>query len=84
MTTILGGIYDFVFGCKHARYTFPQTVRRNGVTETTVSCLDCGKTMPYDFDNLGSEEAIVGPRKTAPKVYHIETPEQAKAFAARS
>ena len=84
MKTILGEIYDFVFGCSHAHYTFPQTVRRQGVTETTVSCLDCGKTMPYDFEKLGSEEVIVPPRKTAPRVHVIDTTDKAAAFATRS
>lgn len=84
MRTIFGGLYDLLFGCKHANYTFPQTVRRKGVTETTVSCLECGKTMPYDFEKLGNEEVIAAPRKTAPKVHHIESAEQAQAFAARN
>lgn len=84
MGNIFGGLYDLLFGCKHGNYTFPQTVRRNGKTETTVSCLTCGKTMPYDFEKLGNVEAIVAPRKTAPKVHHIDSPEQARAFAARS
>lgn len=78
-----------LFGCTHANYTFPQTVKRNGVTQTTVSCLNCGKTMHYDFENmtLGAEETaapiakkIVPPCRTAPRIFHATTDEEVAAL----
>lgn len=50
-----------LFGCAHRKTTFPQTpTRRYGIAEqstelkaqTYVACLDCGKEMPYDWDNM--------------------------------
>jgi hypothetical protein len=52
-----------ILGCSHERYSFPQTIKG----ETTVSCLDCGQTMPYDWAGLGTEEEIKPPKMTAPK-----------------
>lgn len=34
-----------LFGCRHKRFTFPQTI--GGVTH--VACLDCGKRVGYDW-----------------------------------
>ncbi|HKM48849.1 MAG TPA: hypothetical protein VJX69_14755 [Terriglobales bacterium] len=57
-------LWDAVFGCRHARYTFPITVRagsgRDRVlrTGTYVACLDCGKEFRYDW----REMRIVGSR----------------------
>jgi hypothetical protein len=50
---------DGIFGCFHTNYGFPVTVRardrRKGaasVTGTYVVCLDCGKELPYDWQNM--------------------------------
>ncbi len=45
--------------CIHANYSFPRTLKpvRNGrgvpsEPRTYVVCLDCGKDVPYDWDNM--------------------------------
>lgn len=60
--------------CHHARYTFP-TKRGAG---HTVACLDCGKTLEYDWEHMHlgkalEEEGCAGP-----------TNEPAQAKAARA
>jgi len=55
--------FSSLFGCPHDRHSFPQTIEG----KTTVSCLDCGRTMPYDWAGLGAEEEIRPPKMTAPK-----------------
>jgi len=52
-------LYDALFGCKHARYSFPVTIRRGmrrpqaaALTGTYVACLDCGKELPYDWREM--------------------------------
>jgi len=48
-------LMDAIFGCRHARYSFPITVRAGSRrhpaarrTGTYVACLDCGKEFRYD------------------------------------
>ena len=43
-------ILDLLFGCTHARCSFPQTDKKTGTTH--VACLECGKDFPYDFSAL--------------------------------
>ena len=51
---------NMVFGCWHAHYSFPITVRgeakRNrpaaSLTGTYVACLDCGKEFAYDWQEM--------------------------------
>jgi hypothetical protein len=50
---------DFMFGCRHARYSFPLTVRaglrRYPTTQHTgtyVTCLDCGREFRYDWQEM--------------------------------
>lgn len=51
-------ILDAVFGCVHSHYSFPITLKRGKrnaaalVTGTYVVCLDCGKEMPYDWQQM--------------------------------
>lgn len=52
-------LVDAVFGCRHARYSFPITVRsgsrRAQTTQrpgTYVACLDCGKEFRYDWQEM--------------------------------
>ncbi len=52
-------LLDAFFGCWHTHYSFPLTVRpgqrRNraaAVTGTYVVCLDCGKELPYDWQEM--------------------------------
>jgi hypothetical protein len=52
-------VLNALFGCWHTHYSFPQTVRpskrRNravSVTGTYVVCLNCGKELPYDWQEM--------------------------------
>jgi hypothetical protein len=53
-------LIDLVFGCRHARYSFPVTVRGCNsrrpqaamLTGTYVACLDCGREFPYDWQDM--------------------------------
>jgi hypothetical protein len=54
-----GKLYDRLFGCWHTRYSFPITVRSGlrrsqaaSLTGTYVVCLDCGKELPYDWQEM--------------------------------
>jgi hypothetical protein len=59
--------------CAHDRYSFPQTIKAGkDKGKTTVACLDCGKTLPYDWAGLGAEEEIKPPKMTAPRIIVIE------------
>lgn len=50
---------DAVFGCRHARYSFPLTIRANSHRAanasrigTYVVCLDCGREFAYDWQQM--------------------------------
>ncbi len=51
-------VLESFFGCWHSHYSFPITVkrgRRNAaalVTGTYVVCLDCGRELPYDWQQM--------------------------------
>lgn len=52
-------LMDAVFGCRHARYSFPITVRAGSRrhpgaqrTGTYVACLDCGREFRYDWQEM--------------------------------
>jgi hypothetical protein len=56
---MLGKLYDAFFGCWHTHYSFPITVRRGkrrsaaaSLTGTYVVCLDCGRELPYDWQEM--------------------------------
>jgi hypothetical protein len=56
---MIAKLIDAVFGCRHARYSFPVTVRRAtrrpqaaALTGTYVVCLDCGKEFAYDWQEM--------------------------------
>jgi hypothetical protein len=56
---MLAKLMDAMFGCWHSHYSFPITIRagsRRGpaasVTGTYVTCLDCGKELPYDWSEM--------------------------------
>jgi len=62
-------VMDSLFGCLHAKYSFPRTLKpiRNsqGVSSkprTYVVRLDCGKDLPYDWDTM---KVIREEKKTA-------------------
>jgi hypothetical protein len=67
---VFSKMMDAMFGCRHARYSFPITVRagsRRAPTAqrsgTYVACLDCGREFRYDWQEM----KIVGsqPREAA-------------------
>jgi hypothetical protein len=52
-------LVDAIFGCTHARYSFPVTIRGGArrpkaaaLTGTYVVCLDCGKEFAYDWQDM--------------------------------
>jgi hypothetical protein len=52
-------LIDAVFGCRHSRYSFPVTIRgaarrpqAAALTGTYVACLDCGRELPYDWQEM--------------------------------
>ncbi len=56
---MLSKLIDAIFGCRHARYSFPITVRadsrRSSTTQRTgtyVACLDCGREFRYDWQEM--------------------------------
>ena len=56
---MLSKLLDAMFGCRHARYSFPITLRagsrRNSAisqTGTNVVCLDCGKEFRYNWQEM--------------------------------
>lgn len=55
----IASLMDAVFGCRHAHYSFPVTIRGKArrpqaaaLTGTYVACLDCGKEFPYDWQEM--------------------------------
>jgi hypothetical protein len=56
---MMARLFDAVFGCRHARYSFPVTIRgtarrpqAGALTGTYVACLDCGREFPYDWQEM--------------------------------
>jgi hypothetical protein len=52
-------VIDALFGCWHSRYSFPVTIRGTArrpqaaaLTGTYVACLDCGRELPYDWQEM--------------------------------
>ena len=58
---------DTIFGCRHSNYSFPITIRprsrRNSaasLTGTYVACLDRGKELPYDWQDMKVVRSVAG------------------------
>jgi len=57
---MVGKLFDAFFGCWHGNYSFPISTRSGkrrssaaaSLTGTYVVCLDCGKEMPYDWQDM--------------------------------
>jgi hypothetical protein len=75
---MIAKLFDAFFGCWHSHYGFPVTVRRGvrrnaaaALTGTYVVCLDCGKELPYDWQEMrivtSPEEYQSGVRSLATK-----------------
>jgi len=71
---MLQSIMDAVFGCSHSKTTFPMTpLRKSGGFPmaavprhgTYVACLECGKELPYDWDEMRVGKPVSGPRRAA-------------------
>jgi hypothetical protein len=52
-------LVDTLFGCRHSKYSFPVTLRGGSrrpqaaaLTGTYVACLDCGRELPYDWQEM--------------------------------
>jgi hypothetical protein len=52
-------LIDVFFGCRHSKYSFPVTIRgkarrpqAGALTGTYVACLDCGRELPYDLQEM--------------------------------
>jgi hypothetical protein len=72
-------VFESLFGCWHSRYGFPITLKRGRrsaaalVTGTYVVCLDCGKELPYDWQQM----KIVDPQAERVPVPSLATKEVA-------
>jgi len=56
---MFAGLYNLLFGCIHRKTTFPFSLRGNKSAkrratqfETYVVCLDCGRELPYSWDEM--------------------------------
>jgi hypothetical protein len=53
-------LFDAFFGCWHGNYSFPISTRSGSrrksaaasLTGTYVVCLDCGRELPYDWEDM--------------------------------
>lgn len=76
---MFSSVLESFFGCWHGRYSFPITVKRGQrtaaalVTGTYVVCLDCGKELPYDWQQM----KIVSPQAEHAPVAALATKEVA-------
>jgi hypothetical protein len=68
---MLQSLMNTLFGCSHRRTTFPLTpVRKNGgfqapsapLHSTYVTCLDCGKELAYNWEEMRVGKPVSGPR----------------------
>jgi hypothetical protein len=59
-TVMVDRLFDAFFGCWHGNYSFPISTRSGSrrksaaasLTETYVVCLDCGRELPYDWEDM--------------------------------
>jgi len=74
---MLESLVNTLFGCAHARTTFPITpARRNNAMlaqngahlGTYVVCLDCGKEFAYDWKTMRVGQQVVTPAPVRPAV----------------
>jgi hypothetical protein len=73
-------LIDALFGCRHARYSFPVTMRGTGrpqaalLTGTYVSCLECGREFPYDWHEM---KVITSPERHRARLASLATKQAA-------
>jgi len=87
---MLSKLVDAVFGCRHARYSFPITVRAGSRRTaaapragTYVACLDCGREFRYDWQEMKIVGSIVGSRATTSRVAGSPARESASALVTK-
>jgi RNase P subunit RPR2 len=80
---MISKMLEAMFGCRHARYSFPITIRAGSRRTPTaqrmgtyVACLDCGTEFRYDWHEM----RIVGSRSR--EVAHSMVTKQATKEAA--
>jgi hypothetical protein len=54
---MLTKLFEVIFGCSHGHYGFPRKTRSGCsgacfLTGTYVVCLDCGKELAYDWNEM--------------------------------
>ena len=67
---MLQSLLNTLFGCSHRRLTFPLTpARKSGFQApaaarygTYVTCLDCGKELAYNWEEMRVGKPVSGPR----------------------
>jgi hypothetical protein len=47
---VITDLMDVLFGCVHEHYSWPRTDRRG----TYVACLECGRRIPYQWEEMGA------------------------------
>jgi ribosomal protein L32 len=74
---MIAKLVDVLFGCRHARFSFPVTVRRAmrrpqaaALTGTYVACLDCGKEFAYDWEDM---KVITSPQRHRERLAELAT-----------
>jgi len=72
-------LFDAVFGCRHSRYSFPVTIRgaarrpqAAALTGTYVACLDCGRELPYDWQEMKVITSAAEQREYVASLVHRE------------
>jgi hypothetical protein len=72
---MIAKLLDVFFGCWHARYSFPITIRTGSrrtkaasLTGTYVVCLDCGRELPYDWKQMKVVSPDSGHTKGVPSL----------------
>lgn len=68
-------LLNVFFGCWHTHYSFPITVRKGSrrikaasLTGTYVVCLDCGRELPYDWNEMKVVSRSSAGRKAVPSL----------------
>jgi hypothetical protein len=59
---MIGGMVNLLFGCRHRKITRPITPVHKIHEEpepTYVACLECGKRLHYDLDNMRVGKPVV-------------------------
>jgi hypothetical protein len=73
-------LIDALLGCRHARYSFPVTIRGARrpqaamLTGTYVTCLECGREFSYDWQEM---KVIRSPERHRARLAALTTKEAA-------